>query len=497
MEAYKTQLLVIGGGAAGMAAAAAAAEKGIQVLVMEANANTGGNGMFPRGVFAVDSKLQKRKLIFADKDQVFQDCMKYSHWKIDGRIIRTLIEKSGDTISWLMEKGVVFTDVVHHIPNQAPEVFHICSEEENAGSVVMKALKKFCLEKGVTILTNTRGQMLIKEDDDSICGAYGITKDGNEVMVEAQRVIIGTGGFSGNRELIEKYYPNFKFDEVPAGGGLRYAGDGLQMAINAGADVDGHWTMEIAAPKIKGHAPLNLQLGKPYNVWLNSFGRRFADEGIVYNFAMAANAVMRQPKTKVWVLFSEEMLRKTLSDGRDMIELIHIPLNAEEKLGEALEKAQQDGIVCKAGSARDLAGFIGCDEAVIEEEIRAYNAFCRGGRDEIFAKNADYMIPLRGTIYAVEAGCDMLITHGGIRVDERFHALNEEQLPLGRLFIAGVDFGGADADVYNVEMSGHGFGFALNSGRIAGEEAAKEILEEGEHSFFVDEIRRMEEEGEE
>ena len=64
-------------------------------------------------------------------------------------------------------------------------------------------------------------------------------------------------------------------------------------------------------------------------------------------------------------------------------------------------------------------------------------------------------------------------------MDEHFHALNEEQLPLGNLFIAGVDFGGADADVYNVEMSGHGFGFALNSGRIAGEEAAKEILEEG------------------
>lgn len=492
MKAYKAQLLVIGGGAAGMAAAAAAAEKGIQVLVMEANANVGGNGLFPRGVFAVDSKLQKRKLIFADKDQVFRDCMNYSHWKIDGRIIRALIEKSGDTISWLTEKGVEFTDVVHHIPNQAPEVFHICSEKENAGSVVMKALKKYCMEKGVTILTNTRGQMLIKDDDDKVCGAYGIGKDGEEIMVEAQRVIIGTGGFSGNKELIEKYYPTFKFDEVPAGGGLRYAGDGLQMALNAGADVDGHWTMEIAAPKIKGHAPLNLQLGKPYNVWLNAFGRRFADEGIVYNFAMAANAVMRQPKTKVWVLFSEEMLKKTLSDGRDMIELIHIPLDAEEKLGAALERAQVDGIVCKTSSVKEMADFIGCDPSVAAEEIRAYNEACKFGRDGIFAKKADYMLPLEGTIYAVEAGCDMLITHGGIRVDETFHALNDKQLPLGNLFVAGVDFGGADADVYNVEMSGHGFGFALNSGRIAGEEAAKEILGEGERRFFVDEMEERE-----
>jgi fumarate reductase flavoprotein subunit len=491
MQAYKAQLLVIGGGAAGMAAAAAAAEKGIQVVVMEANANVGGNGLFPRGVFAVDSKLQRRKLIFADKDQVFRDCMNYSHWKIDGRIIRALIEKSGDTIDWLTEKGVGFVDVVHHIPNQSPEVFHICSEQENAGSVVMKALKKYCLEKGVTILTKTRGQMLIKEDDGRICGAYGVKED-DEIMVEAQKIIIGTGGFSGNRELIEKYYPNFKFDEVPAGGGLRYPGDGLQMALNVGADVDGHWTMEIAAPKIKGHAPLNLQLGKPYNVWLNAFGRRFADEGIVYNFAMAANAVMRQPKTKTWVLFSEGMLKKTLSDGRDMIELIHIPLDAEEKLEETLVKAEEDGILCKAESAKEVADFIGCEEATVKAEIDAYNAACKAGRDGIFAKKADYMLPLEGTIYAVEAGCDMLITHGGIRVDESFHALNEEQKPLGNLFMAGVDFGGADADVYNVEMSGHGFGFALNSGRIAGEKAAEEILTEGEHEFFVDEIHRME-----
>lgn len=53
--------------------------------------------------------------------------------KIDGRIIRTLIDRSGDTIRWLMEKGVKFTDVVHHIPNQMPEVFHITATEENVG----------------------------------------------------------------------------------------------------------------------------------------------------------------------------------------------------------------------------------------------------------------------------------------------------------------------------------------------------------------------------
>ena len=69
----------------------------------------------------------------------------------------------------------------------------------------------------------------------------------------------------------------------------------------------------------------------------------------------------------------------------------------------------------------------------------------------------------------------MLITHGGIRVNERFEALNAARRPIENLYVAGVDFGGADADVYNVVMSGHGFGFAVNSGRIAGEQAVKTL----------------------
>lgn len=83
---------------------------------------------------------------------------------------------------------------------------------------------------------------------------------------------------------------------------MRHNGDGVRMALEAGADIEGNFAMEIAAPKIQGYGPLNLFLGKPGNIWLNRFGRRFADESIVYNFAQAANACMRQPGGDVWVL---------------------------------------------------------------------------------------------------------------------------------------------------------------------------------------------------
>lgn len=133
--------------------------------------------------------------------------MNYSHWKIDGRIIRTLIDKSGDTVNWLMDRGVEFCDVVHHIPNQTPEVFHITEAEENVGHCVIRNLKRICREKGVRILTGAKGKTLLKDEKAGVCGAVCETKDG-EVVIKAQKVILCTGGFAGNDEMVEKYYPD-------------------------------------------------------------------------------------------------------------------------------------------------------------------------------------------------------------------------------------------------------------------------------------------------
>ncbi|MBP1736172.1 MAG: Succinate dehydrogenase/fumarate reductase, flavoprotein subunit [Oscillospiraceae bacterium] len=477
---YNTQIVVIGGGASGMAAAAAAAEAGAEVVVVEANAAVGGNGLFPRGIFGVDSVIQRRKLVFADADEIFKSCMEYSHWKIDGRLIRALIDKSGDTISWLAGKGVDFTDVVHHIPNQTPEVFHITDAAENVGMAVIKALRAYCAEKGVTILTGTRGKKLLLDEHGAVRGVLCEDKQGGSVTVTAEKAIVCTGGFAGNPELVAKFYPTYNPAVVSVGGGMRHQGDGVLMATEAGADIEGNFAMEMAAPKLKGnYAGLNLLIGKPYHIWVNRFGRRFADEGIVYNFAQAANACMRQPDGAVWVLFDQSGFDRTLADGRDIIELIHIAPDAEERLAQTIGKAQEDGVLKVSGSLEELAKFIGCEAAELEESVSEYNACCDQHWDRLFAKQGRYLTRLdQPPYYALRAGTDMLITHGGIRVNEQFEALDSQFATVPNLYVAGVDFGGADADVYNVTMSGHGFGFAVNSGRIAGEHAAQAVTAE-------------------
>ena len=186
---------------------------------------------------------------------------------------------------------------------------------------------------------------------------------------------------------------------------------------------------------------------------------------------------MRQPGGDVWVVFNEKNKEQILNDGRDMIELIHIPEKAEEKLEDTIIQACADGIMCKVDTIEELAEFIGCKPEMLTEELSSYNTDCHAGRDAVFAKKVRYLQPLEeGPYYAIKAGSDMLITHGGIRVNENFQALKSDYSHCKNLYVAGVYFGGADADVYNVNMSGHGFGFAENSGRIAGENAADEIL---------------------
>ena len=473
MNEYKAQIAVVGGGASGMSAAVSAAEAGANVVILEANEAVGGNGLFPRGIFAVDSHIQRRKLVFADPDEMFRSAMEHSHWKIDPRIVRALIDLSGDTIKWLEDKGVPFSDVVHHLPNQNPEVYHITEMPATAGRAVIKALESFCGRNGVSVLTGMRGKKLALDKNGAVEGIICEEKNGEQVSVSADKVILCTGGFAGNPDLVSKFYPGYNPEIVAAGGGMRHCGDGVVMAMDAGADVEGNFAMEISAPRIKGFEPLNVIIRKPYNVWLNKFGLRFADEGITYNFAQAANACLRQPDGLVWVVFDQNCIERALSDGQDIIELIHSSPSAIEKFPQAIIEAQKDGILKVSETLSGLAGMIGCPKEVLENSLGEYNHFCEHNRDAIFAKKRGFLQKLDSPpFYAIKAGADMLITHGGIRVNERCEALDCNFDPIPNLYVAGVDFGGADADVYNVVMSGHGFGFAVNSGRIAGKNAA-------------------------
>lgn len=470
----KYDIAVVGGGASGMAAAIAAGENGASVIVIEANPRVGGNGIFPMGIYGIDSPVQRRSLIYTSTEEAFKSCMEYSHWKLDARLVRKIIDKTGETIAWLEQLGVVFEQVIHHTPNQAPEVFHIVAPPVTTGATVMAAMEKRANELGVEYLLRTRAKKLMLDEKGAACGVIGEEENGNDIQIPAGKVILCAGGFAGNEELIARFFPKYNPDNFIHMHGMRYKGEGILMALEAGAEVEGNFAMEMGAPKMVDGNEIGLLLGKPFNIWFNADGERYCNESDVDNFVNVANASSRQKGGIVYVFFNRELYERALVTPRSPLERITIPAEAEGRMELTVQKKIDAGLLCISEDLDGIAGFMGVDSTKLVAAVEEYNNSCLHGYDEYFGKPRRDLIPIEGgPYYVIKAGVDMIATHGGIRTNTDFEALKADRTPVGNLYIAGTDVGGLDADCYNMTMSGHAFGFAVNTGRLAGEAASR------------------------
>jgi fumarate reductase flavoprotein subunit len=123
-EDMNVDVVVIGSGGSGLAAAVAAAEKGASVAVLEKLNALGGRSVRAEGFFAAESPAQERMGIDAPSDVLFRMAMDYAHWRINPRIMRAFVNKSGDTVRWLEEKGLNIDRVSPFYRNQVIRVWH-------------------------------------------------------------------------------------------------------------------------------------------------------------------------------------------------------------------------------------------------------------------------------------------------------------------------------------------------------------------------------------
>lgn len=471
-----SDIVIVGGGAAGLAAAVSAAELGAGVTVLEKNAVTGGNGTFPMGIFGAGSELQERALVEPDKDLLFRKAMEYSHWKSDARLIRVLIERSGDTIGWLKGQGVAFNRIIHHKPNQTPEVFHMVGGPKNTGRAVMDALLASCERLGVDIVTRARCKGLITGEDGVVSGVKAELRDEGEVVFSARRVIVATGGFAGNKELANRFIPGFDPEDYLHLIGIRMNGDGLIMAEAAGAAIEYDIALEGGAPMYNGRPEIGVLISRPECIWINRLGDRFADEGIVHDFTDGSNAVSRQPGKSCYVLFDSKIKDMAANGPPSVMSDRDITDNGMGRLDDAIQtELKRDGF-SMAESLDELAEWMGIAPARLHETVEEYNEFCHAGYDKYFGKNRHNLLPLdTPPYYGIRGGVDLLTTHGGIRVNHRFEVVGKDYLPIPGLYASGVDVSGIDSGGYQLDLSGHAFGFSVGGGRIAGENAAKSL----------------------
>ena len=467
-RSLEAEIVVIGGGGAGLAAALAAAEKSADVLVLEKRHALGGNSVMAEGLLAADSPAQKRMRIEARRDDVFRLAMEYAHWKLDGRIVRAFIDKSGDTIRWLEEKGLFIDWIPDFFPGQRIRTWHCLRKR---GAELINLLLKECKGQGVRIEKDCPAKKLLIDEKGSMTGVLATRAD-EELHITAKGVIIATGGYGGNEELLRKTNPFYNDNIVLKG--VPHAGDGILMALEVGAASEGLGLLQFS-----GHTPHNASdelmvvSDEPNTVWVNKRGARFTDEAIGFNRFESANAVLRQPDSLCYTLFDDRIKQDMIEHGVIKgVGCIIFPTTKLRELGTALEAAASNGNAKISDSWEGIADWMEADPEVLKETIEEYNKHCDQGHDDIFAKDNRYLNALRTPpFYALKCYPRFLGTIGGIRINHHMEVLDREHNPVPGLYAAGVDTGGWEVDTYNAVLSGSTFGFAINSGRISGENA--------------------------
>jgi fumarate reductase flavoprotein subunit len=476
-KTYKADVVVVGGGAAGLAAAVAATQKGKKTIILEKIHSCGGNGLFPMGLAAVGSFLQKNLNIRADADEMFRQAMGYSHWNADPRLNRVLLDRSGETIEWLRDMGVNFTNVVAHYPGQNPPVYHTVAPPEKTGNVIIRRFVLTFDRLGGQVLTHTRGRQLLFNSAHAVCSVLADTDKGEKIQIDTPAVIVATGGFAGNDDLLRRLIPDYDPKDYLYTHGARPEGDGFIMMEQAGAKVDRNIAIAGGAPQIMANrTAVSRLLSRPYPIWLNSRGERFADEMVVYDMALAVNVLRRQPKKSCYVILDSEVLNRINDEDRDPIERIGLPPNVEDRFKEDYKKCIDEGYALITDKLEGIAKFMKLPVKKVREAVKEYNEFCARGRDAIFCKDPRLMMPIKNPpYYVIKAGIDHLFTWGGVVINHRFQVLDNNLLPIKGLYSAGNDAaGGIDGDTYNFAMSGHAFGYGVIGGRIAGEIASEQ-----------------------
>ncbi|MBI5444101.1 MAG: FAD-binding protein, partial [Deltaproteobacteria bacterium] len=467
---------VVAAGAAGLAAAGAAAQAGARVVAFEKRGTTGGTGNMGMGPFGVESRLQRLKQMGPTRDEAFRIFMEYTHWRVDAQLVRAYIDKSATTIGWLEELGVEFAEPATYFPG-GHFTWHLVKPAKGqpgpmASAAMMKILTERARELGVEILLQTPVRKIVRTGA-RVTGVLAEDRSGERIEASAGAVIVATGGFGDNPEMI-KQYTGYEWGKdlfsfrIP---GL--AGDGLRMAWEVGA-APTEMTMEmIYGMPGKWDPRLHESFRQPH-LLVNLLGERFLNEGIMPNTTFTGNAISRQKDRSAFLVFDAGIKRHMETVGFDEVSVV-FPFPKVDDLDALVQEAQEKGCtdLFVAASLDELAAKTGIDAEGLRRTVEEYNGFCDRGFDPVFNKAHDLLRPLRTPpFYAARHLPSAYGSLGGIKINHRTEAQDAEWRTIPGLYAAGTDACTIYGDSYVFVLPGNTMGFALCSGRIAGENAA-------------------------
>ncbi len=497
VEKLSAEVVVIGAGASGVSAAVTAADKGAKVIIIEKTAVIGGAsnlswaGKFYNSSAAVENGLK------VEVEKEIADWIANNHWRVDAAAIRQYVTKSGETYDWLEEKGYQTTFL-----NFNGEQLHVLPAYDTRQEILKNMLKDSVEQGGGQVLTETTGKKLLANEAGDVVGVSAEKADGTTVEITAESVVLATGGYAANAEMVKEY---FGFEGVNGGLGQN-VGEGLEMAWEAGAKIPDnmggqmlHQTLARATAALKKEFN-SFQASYPLiSAYLPNFmnvgpsGARFRDEAATLTAVAAANTSAFNGSYHL-VIISKHQLDLLAQKGMSGINVpqlpgmppefysdfadqftLDTPWTDAEKVFDAMA-ANGDGY--KGDTIEELAANAGVDVDIFTAEYNNYIEAIKTGVDTEFGKSADYLFPMgeEGPYYAIIAEINNLGSVGGLLVNTEFEVLNDERVPIKGLYAVGLESEGV---LFNDTYVGNGvgIGYSFTSGRLGGESAALNALD--------------------
>ena len=487
-------VVVVGAGGAGMTAAITATDAGKKVIVVESQPIAGGNSVRSTGgmnvaktpyqdknefkeAAGVEKTLATAAEKFADNATItalaatvksqwdaYQanpqgyfdsvelmelDTMIGGKGKNNPELVKALAENSADAIEWLASIGAEVKNVgafggasvkrIHRPVNADGKVTAV-------GAYIVPILEKNLQDRNVQFLFDTTANEIIMKDGKAV-GIKGTGKDGHKVTINAKSVVIATGGFGANAEMVEKYKPELKGFATTNAEGAQ--GQGIDMATAAGAatvDMDQiqiHPTVHIEED---GNAHLITEgLRGDGAILVNAEGKRFYDE--VSTRDKVSAAIIAQPEKSAWLIVDQSMVDKSA----------------------VIAGYIKSGYTVTGATYEELAKAMGVDEATFTSTMNTWNQAVEAKSDAEFNRTS-FANPLTAApYYAIKITPAVHHTMGGIVINPKAEVLNEKGEAISGLYAAGEVTGGVHGAN---RLGGNAVADFVVFGRISGQSAA-------------------------
>ena len=473
VKQYETDIAIVGAGGAGMAAGIEALDAGARAIAFEQSAEAGGAAIISGGgCLIVGSPLQEKNGIHDTPDLAFKDWITWGGPSADEVWARYYIEHTlHDLYLWAEGLGAKWVDLKVQEGNS---VLRWTRPERN-GLGLMTHLIEAYRKKGGEIVTET-GITGLSRANGSVTGVEGRNaKTGEPVAVRSKAVVVTTGGFNSNLDMVMEFSPDLGNHKVLEGSGRGSTGSGHKMVRQAGGyltHMDHIWFYVYATPDYRDPAQRRGLVFRlvPGNIWVNQQGRRFHNEARSGGNS-ASPALMAQSPRHAWAIMDTPMT--------STMEIADPYYRQGDKVvrEKVLELLNSSPFIRKADTLAELAKKMEVDASTFLATVERYNTAC----EQRLETEPEFGKPLKTSkafdtppYYAVQIFPLARKNFGGVKTDLQCRVLDKHFKPIAGLYAAGEVAGMAGGHINGrAGLEGTMLGPSIFSGRVAGGWAAQ------------------------